>query len=370
MASVRSKNGKLFIDYRVNGKRRREFLKIEDTRENRKIAELRRKEIDYELASGVHQERLKRVDNSSKLIEDGFKEFLITKRAMKKSTLLHYQNAFDKFIKYSGNVRIKEFSKDKIEQIILCVQEEIIGDKEKGKRISGNTVASYITKIKVMFGYFKAKGYCDENPIPRLTMKPKKIVVMNDKEIAAILDGLRTTKKEYLKEQAKQHYRVVAILLMTGLRISECLALNFDDLDFRDNLMRIKNEKTDRIDYLPLYPELREFILSEWKEREGTLFHYKSRHSLKFFEIFLKREGFPNYTFHTLRKTFISKLINSGLSVYDVMTLARHKDLKTTLKHYTAAELQRMGKQISEQTNLGTLLGTKEKKELKLLQTG
>jgi hypothetical protein len=54
------------------------------------------------------------------------------------------------------------------------------------------------------------------------------------------------------------------------------------------------------------------------------------------------------------------------MSVYDVMTLDRHKDLKTTLKHYTAAELQRMGTQISEQTNLGT----KQKKGLKLLQTG
>lgn len=370
MASVRSDRGKLFIDYRINGKRQREYLKLNDTRENRKIAELRRKEIEYGLASGIHKERLKRVENNNKLLEDGFKEFLLTKRGMKQSTITHYHNSFDKLLKYSGNIRIKDFAKDKIEQILLCIQEEIIGDKEKGKRISGNTIASYFTKLRVMFGYFKEKGYCDQNPIPRLPMKPKKIVVMSDKEIETVLERLKTPKKEYLKDASREHYRVIAMLLMTGLRISECLALTFDDIDLRDNLLRVKNEKTDRIDYLPLYPELRDFILSEWKEREGNLFHYKSRHSLKFFERFLKREGLPNYSFHTLRKTFISKLINSGMSVYDVMTLARHKDLKTTLKHYTAAELQRMGKQISEQTNLGSLLGSKEKKELKLLKIG
>lgn len=370
MATVRSDKGKLFIDFRINGKRQREYLKLNDTRENRKIAELRRKEIEYGLASGIHKERIKRVENDHKLLEDGFNEFLKTKRGMKQSTIEHYHNSFDKLLKYSGNIRIKDCTKEKIEQIILCVQEEIIGDKEKGRRTSGNTVASYFTKLKVVFGYFKEKGYCGLNPIPRLTMKPKKIVVMSDKEIESVLIKLKTSDKKHLKEISKQHYRLIAMLLMTGLRISECLALSFDDIDFRDNLLRVKNEKTDRIDYLPLYSDLREFILSEWTEKEGYLFNYKSRHSLKFFERFLKREGFPNYTFHTLRKTFISKLINSGMSVYDVMTLARHKDLKTTLKHYTAAELQRMGKQISEQTNLGSLLGSKEKKELKLLKIG
>lgn len=370
MASVRSKNGKLFIDYRINGIRYREFLKIDDNRDNRKIAEKRRKEIEYELSSGVFNERLKRLDSTGKLLEEGYKEFLLTKRAMKQSTLNHYKNAFEKLIKHTGNIRIKDVTKDKIEQVILCVQEETIGDKEKSKKISNNTVASYFIKLRVMFGYFKQKGYCEDNPVPRLVMKPKKIVVMSDKEIEALLNGLRTNEKKHLEETSKQHYRLVAMLLMTGMRISECIALTFDDIDFRDNLIRIKNDKADRVDYLPLYPELRDFILSEWSEREGNLFNYKSRHSLKFFERFLKKEGFPNYSFHTLRKTFISKLINSGMSVYDVMTLARHRDLKTTLKHYTAAELQRMGNQISSQTNLGTLLGTKEKKRLNLLQIG
>ncbi len=53
------------------------------------------------------------------------------------------------------------------------------------------------------------------------------------------------------------------------------------------------------------------------------------------------------------------------MSVYDVMTLARHKSLQTTLRHYTSAELSRMGKEISDRANLGTILGTIEKSELK-----
>ena len=370
MATVRSKNGKLFIDYRINGKRRREFLKLDDSRENRKAADIRRKEIEFELATGIHKERLKRLDANTKTIEEGFKEFIKTKRNLKKSTIVHYQNAIDKLIKYSGNIKIKEINREKIEQIILCMQEEIIGDKEKSKRISPNTISSYFTKLKVMFEYFKQQGYCETNPVPTQHMRPKRIVVISDKEIESILDRIKIPDHDFRLESSKQHYKFIAMLVMTGLRVSECLNLTFDDIDFRDNLIRVRNEKTDRIDYLPLYSDLREFILENWKERTGKLFNYKSRHSLNFFKRFLANQGLPGYSFHTLRKTFISKLINSGMSVYDVMTLARHKDLKTTLKHYTAAELQRMGNQISEQTNLGTLLGTKHKKGLKLLETG
>jgi integrase len=60
------------------------------------------------------------------------------------------------------------------------------------------------------------------------------------------------------------------------------------------------------------------------------------------------KEGFDKYNFHSLRKTFIRKLVNSGLSVFDVMTLARHKSIKTTLQHYIAAEIYRIGKEIND----------------------
>jgi integrase len=130
------------------------------------------------------------------------------------------------------------------------MQEEIIGNENKARRISSNTIASYFTKLKVLFEYFKERGYCETNPIPTQHMKPKKIVVLNDKEIETILKKIKIADKEYRTESSLQHYRFIAMLVMTGLRVSECLNLSFDDIDFRDNLIRIRNEKTDRTDYL------------------------------------------------------------------------------------------------------------------------
>lgn len=47
------------------------------------------------------------------------------------------------------------------------------------------------------------------------------------------------------------------------------------------------------------------------------------------------------------------------MSVYDVMTIARHKNIKTIFKHYTAAELNRMNNEITKHANMGKFLGRK-----------
>lgn len=368
MATVREKNGKLFIDYRVNGKRRNEFLRLDDTRDNRKIAELRRKEIEYEIASGIHKERFRKVDQQNKLLKDGYDEFISDNLTRKKSTIISYNHAFNKLIDFTGNVKLKNISKDTFKALEKKLKTELLFGQEK--TLSDNTIATYFHRLRIIFKFFKEKEYIKEIPVPRKEVKPKEIRILTDKEIENILDKLKTTDKEHLKEIKLQHYRTIVMLLLTGLRISELVNLKFDDIDFRENLIKVRNEKKGRIDYLPLYDELKQFILSNWKIRTGALFKYKSKDSMKFFRRFLEKEKIVGYSFHTLRKTFISKLINSGLSVYDVMTLARHKDLRTTLRHYAAADLQRMGKEISFKSNLGTLVGTKTENQLKIVKFG
>ncbi len=159
--------------------------------------------------------------------------------------------------------------------------------------------------------------------------------------------------------------------MLTGLRRGEIIGLKFENnVDFSQKILKVFNYKKNRIDKLPLYGELEEFLIKEWNRYEGLLFDYKSSDSLKFFEKFLSQEGYINYSFHTLRKTFISKLINSGMNVYDVMNLARHKNIKTTLKHYSAAELSRMGDEITSRTNLKEIVNGKKKDNLRLLKIG
>lgn len=47
----------------------------------------------------------------------------------------------------------------------------------------------------------------------------------------------------------------------------------------------------------------------------------------------LKRAGFVNCRVHTLRHTLASRLIQNGMSVYEVRDILGHSDIKTTMRY-------------------------------------
>jgi integrase len=353
MAKIKNRSGWLYIDYYDNaGKRQRRTLHLKASRENLKKAEIEQKKIEFELATGIHKQVLKRDRVKNITLKEGFEEFKKFKKDRKENTLEHYKFALDKIISIVGNKPINSVNSIMIENI----------EKQLSSELSKNSIASYFGELKHMFDYFKDKEYVKNNPIPTRKIKPKKIITVPEKEMLDILQRLQETNRK--------HYQVIFFLLATGLRRSELVNLFWRDIDLKKNLIAIRNAKDDdRIDYLPIYDELRNFILKEFPVREGKIFDYKRGDSLKFFSRFLEREKFNHYSLHTLRKTYISRLVNSGLSVYYVMALARHRKIETTLKHYTNLELEKMGKEISERANMGTLLGTKINKPLKLIKT-
>jgi integrase len=376
MATVRAFNGMYYVDYRVNGKRKRVSTRLKATRENKKKADILKKQIEYEVSTGLYAERLKRIDKKEMSLSRGLQEFLKANEDISEKTAAGYKQAMEKIIKYAGDIPIKKITPELVRTLKEKLRTDkykpnITNQKDRNKRkekaykektLKEITVSSYINKVRIIFNYFVRQKYISDNPFPAQPVKFKPVVTIPDKELDDILSKLKNANRE--------HYKVIMFLLLTGLRVGEIIGLTFEEnIDFREEIIKIKNHKKNREDLLPLYPEVMEFIRTEWNDYSGLLFNYKSVHSMKFFERFRKREGYENYSFHTLRKTFITKLINSGMNVYDVMTLARHRNIETTLRHYSKADLRRMGNEISNRTNMGRLLGSVFKKGLKLVET-
>lgn len=355
MASIRKRNNHYHIDYYDEaGKRHRVALGIKATKENYKLAVIELKKIEYELSAGIHLEKLTRLEKWNKTLSEGYAEFIETKNSKSEKTKEHLEDSYQKFLIHIGDMRIKNITAKHFDELEIEL-------KNKKKPLTNNSIASYFNKLHQIFSYFKVQGYIENNPVPIKKMKPKEIVTIPEKELQDIL-GL-------LKTKSREHYQVIFLLLATGMRSGELTRLEWKDIDLKNNIIAVKNTKADRVDFIPIYSELRNFLLEEFEKREGKVVNYANKDSLKFFKRFLEREGFNHYSIHTLRKTYISRLVNSGLSVYDVMTLARHKSIQTTLKHYTAAELSRIDKEVSDKANMGTFLGTKIQKPLKVVNS-
>ena len=354
MAAIYKRGTTLWMVYYVNGQRFRESLDLPATNkgwaEARKIKRIK----EGELAQGIHLEKLK-VKNQI-TIQTGFNEFIATRRGKSERTIESYQEAFNKLLNYAGNIRLNQVD----EYFVGQFENHLKTTPNKRKKIlSERSIATYLRNLRIIFKYFVEKEYIRVNYFPKIKIKDSEIVTIPLDELQKMLELLKDTNYE--------HYKIIMMFLMTGLRASELTRLTYGDIDFKKNMLNITNTKGHRTDQFPLYPKLRSFIIENFEDGEGKLFNLKDRHSLKFWKRFLAgankdKKVFPHYSIHTLRKTFITMLANGGMNIFDVSKLARHRDIRTTLKSYAAAELDRMGEAVNAIENIATIYATRGSK--------
>lgn len=163
--------------------------------------------------------------------------------------------------------------------------------------------------------------------------KPKSLpVVLSRSEIEKILQSLKNTK----------HRLLLSLAYGAGLRVSEVIALKVQDIDLEEKTIHIKQAKgqKDRMSVLPekLTDDLRNVITGKVKndlvfasERGGKL---TTRTAQKIFEKALQLSGVKkDATFHSLRHSFATHLLENGVDVRYVQELLGHQNIRTTQRY-------------------------------------
>ena len=152
---------------------------------------------------------------------------------------------------------------------------------------------------------------------------------------------------------------MLTLLVGTGIRVSECVGLDIQDLDFDTNGMRILRKGGSEV-ILYFGDEVREALLDYLDERElitakegseDALFlsMQRSRISVRAVENLVKKYSrtvttLKNITPHKLRSTYGTQLYKETGDIYLVADVLGHKDVNTTRKHYAAIEDERRRK--------------------------
>lgn len=136
-----------------------------------------------------------------------------------------------------------------------------------------------------------------------------------------------------------KHRLMLALAYGAGLRVSEVVALKVQDLDLTEMTIHIKQAKgkKDRISVLPekVADELWNTVVGKSKydfvfpsEQGGKL---TTRTAQKVFERALARAGVKkDATFHSLRHSFATHLLENGVDVRYVQELLGHQNIRTT----------------------------------------
>lgn len=219
-----------------------------------------------------------------------------------------------------------------------------------------------LASLRTFYNFYFRKEFIDTNPASKVTLPKiheKNIIRLDTDEVAQLLDevesgdSLSKNQQRFHEKTKVRDLALMTLLLGTGIRVSECVGLDMDDVDFKNNGIKVHRKGgADVIVYFG--DEVRDALLSYWEERsiitpaEGHanalfLSLQRKRISVRSVENLVKKYSrlvttVKNITPHKLRSTYGTTLYQETGDIYLVADVLGHKDVNTTRKHYAAQE--------------------------------
>lgn len=233
-----------------------------------------------------------------------------------------------------------------------------VTNKERG-------IMRKISSLKSFYNYYYRNERLQNNPaalvqLPKL--HEKDIIRLDVDEVALLLDevesgdALTDKQKAYHAKTKVRDLALLTLLLGTGIRVSECVGLDLDDIDFKNGGIRIVRKGGKEVmvyfgseveDALLDYLEERNMIIpQEGHERALFLSLQKKRIAVRSVENLVKKYSrlvtpLKKITPHKLRSTYGTSLYKETGDIYLVADVLGHSDVNTTKKHYAAIEDER-----------------------------
>jgi integrase len=313
----RKDSGSFYLHFTKDGKRFRLW-----TGKDKAKAESQLRIVQLELLEGL---QIKRLANPS--LSQLVREYLNYVGAMreKKSYESFYRPKCNAFLRDVGSKRLSNISTKDIEDYIA-------------KRKNAHSVwcaAGDFRALRAMFNWARKHRYISENPCTGIAevRTPRGLVRFLEKEE---VNGLLSAA------EGTHLYPLIATAVHTGLRQKELVYLEWEDFDWKRNLVYVRNKpdkgmtlKSYQERTVPLRNRLREILLPYRREHGWCFTNAKGKqYTSKLEQNFNKIRdvaGVPGCSIKTLRHTFASHLVMAGVSIFKVSQWLGHASVKTTM---------------------------------------
>ena len=240
--------------------------------------------------------------------------------------------------------------------------DEYITNGEKG-------IKRKLSALRTFYVYYYKHELIQTNPTLLIDMPKlhqKEIIRLEADEVAKLLDFVESCgstmtphQRKYYEKTKYRDLAIITLLLGTGVRVSECVGLDLEDVDFRNNGIRVvRKGGNEMIVYFG--PEVEKALKDYMEIRSGitpvaghehALFYssQKKRINVKTVENLVKKYASrvttaKKITPHKLRSTYGTALYEETGDIYLVADVLGHKDVNTTKKHYAAMNESRRRK--------------------------
>jgi site-specific recombinase XerD len=238
------------------------------------------------------------------------------------------------------------------------------------RNYSPKTIKSYLRFIKEYLEYVDKNKFGDKNEAIRSFLSVKEKGGSSSQTINLALNSIKFLYREILKDGSKidlkyskrnqklpvvfnreeikkiivspenaKHRLILSLTYSAGLRLSETINLKIADIDTENLSLHIKSGKGKKDRVTVFSPKIKKEIqkIIKSKNKNDYLFEssrggkMKDRTAQKIFENALKRSGVKKQgSFHSLRHSFATHLLENGTDVRYVQELLGHTNIRTT----------------------------------------
>ena len=255
---------------------------------------------------------------------------------------------------------------DQIPAVDLEEYEEYLKVYQAGDKTETNGergLKRKMSSLRSFYAYYFKREMIHTNPtvlvdVPKIHQKS--IIRLEADEVALLLDyiehggdELTGQKKVYYEKTKDRDLALVTLLLGTGVRVSECVGLDIEDVDFKNNGIKVTRKGGNEM-VVYFGPEVEKALKNYLEVRKNIIPVEGHEHAL-FYSTQRKRIGVQavenlvkkyarqvtttkKITPHKLRSTYGTALYQETGDIYLVADVLGHKDVNTTKKHYAALD--------------------------------
>jgi tyrosine recombinase XerC len=271
---------------------------------------------------------------------DKFLRYLEIEKNYSPHTLLNYRLDLADFAQFLGDTAIEKTDYLTLRKYLAILKE---------KNLKSRSVYRKISTLRSFFRFLCREGYLKTNPIISLS-SPKQDkhlpTFLTEEEITKLIEAAKGEDERGLRDRA-----ILETFYSTGMRISELVGLDTQDIDFIGAVVKVRGKgKKERL--LPIgevaLRAIKHYLDNRKKEAQAVFLNKSGRRIsdrgvrnivAKYLRIISLRQGISP---HTLRHSFATHLLNRGADLRSVQELLGHANLSTTqiYTHLTTDKLK------------------------------
>ena len=267
---------------------------------------------------------------------DSFISYLHNVKQSSTNTQMSYQRDLKKFMAFCENRGIASVHDLKAQDLETYVN--VMGEEQ----FKPATVSRNIASLKAWVHFLLEEGVLQEDisstlKVPKIEKKIPEIMSMN--EVGTLLDQPSSDNPKEIRDKA-----MLELLYATGIRVTELISLQLEDLNLQMNYITCKDGNKERM--IPFGLKAHTALIRYIEFAREKMILDSQSHILfvncsgkpmsrqgfwKLIKYYAKKAGITaDITPHTLRHSFAAHLVENGADLKSVQEMLGHSDISTT----------------------------------------